>query len=455
MSVHGCWLVSDAYHRTQDPEQHVDKAELSKVGAALARALDADTMMQMARACGFCQRMRSVAPRELVVAVIAAMATQHTETTADVQRTFNALTGRDLAYKPFHKKLAKPSFSELMRRVVAHLMNELVVEALRPMHHSALNLFDDILLHDGSSFAIHDALAEVFPGRRTTISPAAVEVHATLSQWSEQPVALSIAPDTEGERHHLPQPAELKALLLIGYRGYQSVDYCRNVDTEGGHLLIRHQTTINPRVVRALIDGEPTVRHEGQRLHDVIRAHRGQTIDIDAQWQGVGEPHRPDTRLRVILVWNARRKDYMALVTNLRRDLFPPSDVYQIYRLRWQAELLFKEWKSYCNLHAFGTTKAPIAEGLMWAALGACILKRFMAKGAQRVFNVGEVSTRKTVMTIGHHLYALRDVLLRGTAFRGALIAILRHLSTQALRAHPERDRLRGRLRLGILPVIA
>ncbi|MFM2419927.1 MAG: hypothetical protein RL385_4650 [Pseudomonadota bacterium] len=111
MSMHGCWLVSDAYHRSQDPEQHVDKAELSKVGAALARALDADTMMQMARACGFCQRMRSVAPRELVVAVIAAMATQHTETTADVQRTFNALTGRDLADKPFHRKLAKPNLS--------------------------------------------------------------------------------------------------------------------------------------------------------------------------------------------------------------------------------------------------------------------------------------------------------------------------------------------------------
>jgi hypothetical protein len=163
MSVHGCWLVSDAYHRSQDPEQHVDKTLLCKVGAALAGALDADTMMQMAKACGFCQRMRSVAPRELVVAVFAAMATRHTETIVDVQRTFNALKGRDLADKPFHKRLAKPSFSEPVRRSVAHLMNELVVEALRPLHHSALNLFDAILLHDGSSFAVHDALAHVFP----------------------------------------------------------------------------------------------------------------------------------------------------------------------------------------------------------------------------------------------------------------------------------------------------
>jgi hypothetical protein len=160
----------------------------------------------------------------LVVAVIAAVATQSTESIADVQRTFNALTGRTLAYKPFHKKLAKPGFAEFMRLIVSHLLDELVTDALRPMHHSALSLFDDILLQDGSSFAIHAALADVLPGRRTTISPAAVELHATMSLWSDQPLVLFVAPDTAGERDYLPQPEDLKGQLLIGDRGYQSVD---------------------------------------------------------------------------------------------------------------------------------------------------------------------------------------------------------------------------------------
>lgn len=431
----------------------MDRAKLSKFEAALARALDADTMMRMARTSGFCQRMRSVTPQELAVAVIAAMATQSTQTIADVQRMFNALTGHTLAYKPFHKKLAKPGFAELMRMIVAHLLDELVSEALRPMDRNALKLFDDILLQDGSSFAIHDALASVFPGRRTTISPAAVELHATMSLWSDQPVVLSIAADTEGERHYLPEPAALKGLLLIGDRGYQSVDYCRKVDKAGGFVLIRHQMQIDPVVIRSLVDGKHTPMHDGHRLHDVVRRHRGRTIYVDAQWKGVGSQSHLDTRLRVVLIWNPQRRDYMALVTNLDRNRFPPSDIYQIYRLRWQVELLFKEWKSYCNLHGFGTTKAPNAEGFMWAALAACILKRFMAKAAQKVFDVGEVSTRKTVMTIGHHLYALLGAVLSGNAVRQPLLALLRHLSTQALRAHPERDRRTGRLRLGLLPV--
>jgi hypothetical protein len=48
-------------------------------------------------------------------------------------------------------------------------------------------------------------------------------------------------------------------------------------------------------------------------------------------------------------------------------------------------------------------------------------------------------------MTVVHHLYALLCVLLSGRALRDALLSLLRHLSTQASRAHPERDRRKGR----------
>jgi hypothetical protein len=53
-------------------------------------------------------RLRVITPQQLVISVIAAMASRTTETIADVQRTFNALTSNNTAYKPFHKALAKP-----------------------------------------------------------------------------------------------------------------------------------------------------------------------------------------------------------------------------------------------------------------------------------------------------------------------------------------------------------
>ncbi len=431
-------------------EQHI-----SRVQSALTRAMSASKIMALARSTGFCERMRSVAPHEVVVALIAAMATRSTRTIADVVRVFNTVTEHNIAYKPFHNKLSKAAFPEFMRMVVSHLLDELVTESLRPDQRSALAMFDDILLQDGTSFGVSAALKKVFPGRFSTQAPAAVEIHATQSLWQDHPISLAIAADTEGERVYLPQPDEVCNQLIIADRGYQNIDYCREVHAHGGHVLIRFQTSTNPMIVNSFVDGRHMPSHTGQRLHDIIGAMRRKTIDIDGQWKGIGRASRPDTRMRVVLLWNKQRKQYMALVTNLDRERFPPDMLADLYKLRWQVELLFKQWKSYCNLHAFTTTKAPIAEGLMWAALAACILQRFMAKATQTLFGHAEISTHKTAATVGNLLFTLLDAILAKHGVRKALKRILCHLDSQARRAHPKRDRTSGRLSLAIRPILA
>ena len=39
------------------------------------------------------------------------------------------------------------------------------------------------------------------------------------------------------------------------------------------------------------------------------------------------------------------------MVTNLPAQRYPLDMIYRAYKWRWQVELLFKEWKSYANLH--------------------------------------------------------------------------------------------------------
>ncbi len=87
-----------------------------------------------------------------------------------------------------------------------------------------------------------------------------------------------------------------------------------------------------------------------------------------------------------MVTWNRKENRPRYLVTNLPRTEFSLEQVCDAYRLRWQVELLFKEWKSYANLHAFDTKNAAIAEGLIWASICAALLKRFLAHAAQRLF---------------------------------------------------------------------
>ena len=76
----------------------------------------------------------------------------------------------------------------------------------------------------------------------------------------------------------------------------------------------------------------------------------------------------------------------------------------------WQMELLFKEWKSYANLHAFDTTNPALVEGLIWIAIAAAALKRFLAHMTQLLTEV-PISTRKVAMCALHVLGKLVEAL--------------------------------------------
>jgi hypothetical protein len=117
-------------------------------------------------------------------------------------------------------------------------------------------------------------------------------------------------------------------------------------------------------------------------------------------------------------------------------------------------ELLFKEWKSYANLHAFDTANAGIVEGLIWAAIRAATLKRYLAHATQRLTGV-ETSTRKMAMRATHVLGDILHALFAGghRALHAAIERAVRYLAVNAKRAHPDRDRRTGRLQLGLDPV--
>ena len=117
-------------------------------------------------------------------------------------------------------------------------------------------------------------------------------------------------------------------------------------------------------------------------------------------------------------------------------------------------ELLFKEWKSSANLHAFDTTKVALVEGLIWTAIAAAALKRFLAHMTQLLTEV-PMSTRKVAMCAVHVLGAIVQALQSGdvAGLYAALEQAVAYLACHAQRAHPKRDRQTGRSQLGLEPL--
>jgi IS4 transposase len=88
---------------------------------------------------------------------------------------------------------------------------------------------------------------------------------------------------------------------------------------------------------------------------------------------------REGKHYRLIASWPSDKEQPTYGITNLKRQQFSAVDITKLYRLRWQIELLFKEWKSWNNLRKFNTGKKEIMEGLIWSSLLSLLLKRSIA----------------------------------------------------------------------------
>ena len=118
---------------------------------------------------------------------------------------------------------------------------------------------------------------------------------------------------------------------------------------------------------------------------------------------------------------------------------------------QWDIELLFKEWKSHANLHAFDTSNPNIAEGFIWASLCAATVKRYYAHVTQRIAKV-PMSTRIVAKCIHHVLHHILLALMHKPRRLNHYIAnAIDYLSGNAQRAHPARDQRTGRLKLGLM----
>lgn len=409
------------------------------------------TLNALGKSIGFSQRERIITPGRLALSLIKAFSCNKIETIADAQRCFNEMFNEKIAYKPFHNQVAKKTFSELMRQIASSVLEHTVVQVLEFNKNSLLEKFESIYLQDGTSFGLKKSLCKRFPGRFRTVSPAAVELHVTYELPYESPTKITLTADKESERAELPRPEELENSLLLADAGYLSALYLSQLQSSNASYLMRASTKINPIVVN---NGESIINKKTAKTLKDSKKHfsKSKTYDLDV----IFRDDSTNAQHRLIVIWNKKKKAYVYLITNLSRQEYTAEQIREIYRLRWQIELVFKEWKSYANLHKFDTSNESIAEGFIWCAIIAALIKTFIAHATQIIKKV-EVSTRKVAMCSAGVLSRIFEALAIGSLYRlkSEIIKTIEFLSNNALRSHPKRDRNKGRLKIGVEPVFS
>ena len=430
----------------------MDRQQSAIMANKFQAVLDADVLNARGKQRGFAKRERLITPFRLGLSVVASMATQQVQTIADLHRQFNELWAFESDYKAFYTQLLKSSSPEFFRASLCHIMSQLTMKVLGFEAGEAFREFNRLLLQDGSSFALHKALAEVFPGRFNAVSPAAVELHCTLDLLQDAPITIALSPDTDSEHDYRPAPESLQGDVFLADRGYLDLTYLRDIDRHGGFFIVRSKSNLNPRVIDAY-------REDGQRItscHDrdvqaiTSQFPTPQRAELAVEGRIEGAPFRG----RLMVRWPPETTCFDDLCTNLPQDSDAIRRICLGDKRRWHGELLLQAWKSSTNLQTFDPEKATMCEALIWASLAAAALKRFLAHAAAPLLAV-VLSTRKASMPSAYDLPELFRALRHGNGpwYRRAFQEMIHYLGRNAKRAHPERDARTGRSRLGLKPI--
>lgn len=289
----------------------MDRQQFTTMAHKFQSVLDEEILNERGRALGWVKRQRLITPFRLGLSVIGSMATQQVRTIADLHRQFNELWELDTDYNAFYKQLLKSTAPEFVLNSLSDVMSQLIMKVLGFEAGAAFGEFNRLILQDGSSFALHQALAHVFPGRFNAVSPAAVELHCTMDLRQDAPIIMTLSPDTDSEHDYRPAPESLRGDLLLADRGYLDLTYLRDIERHGGCFLVRGKAGLNPRVIDAY-------REDGQRLKScqdrdfqaiTSKLPKQQRAELDVAWLIAGEPFR----VRLIVSWNAETKcfDYL------------------------------------------------------------------------------------------------------------------------------------------------
>ena len=310
-----------------------------------------------------------------------------------------------------------PVMQRMMQRHVARIATEAKSAELR----GRLAAFRDVLIPDGCAFKLASVLSGISPG---TGQPAELKLHAVYSVKSR--TAVDVTP-TAGSVHDSDEfwPTWVAEALYIWDLGYQNVERFVEGALAGAHLLQRLKDRYNPVVLasygpsgtrRALrdSDGSPV------SLQDALACglvHKREQLDLDVQ---IVLRDGRSVVARIVCVPTEGEDRYY--LTTLPRATFTPCDVAELYRVRWEVELFFRNWKGGVRMDHVHRLRNPTSLAVaVTSSMLAALLKSCPGMGSGlRVDAKGRAAAKAPEAWPGDHPRALRRWPARNASMRAS-----------------------------------
>jgi hypothetical protein len=205
-----------------------------------------------------------------------------------------------------------------------------------------------------------DLCAEVFPWATFRRRKGAVKLHLTLDHDGYLPTVLVM---TEGKRHEVlvaRQQVFEPGTILVFDMGYVDFRWLRRLTEQGVFFVTRLQ---RHSVFEVVDRGQ--VPSRGHVVADEVIRMTGPLTS----------KKYPDTLRRIEVDLPGEDRSLVFLTNHMT---FGPTTIAQIYKDRWQIELLFKVLKQYLRVKTFVGTSANALRIQIWTALIALLVVKYL-----------------------------------------------------------------------------
>jgi putative transposase len=367
------------YRRKSPPPRPLGPTEVPE---AIVRTFPPELLRRFAEESGFIERERRIDPVAFFLTLTLDFGVGLQRSLALLKRGYEqrAQLELELAYSSWHGRFT-PELATFLRLCVAHGLSQLK-EADGPVLAERLSIFEDILIKDSSVVRLHAKLATLWPATRSKKVAAGVKVDTMISVRAHGPKSLALVGERTPDVKLLRPGPWVKNRLLLFDLGYYSHRLFAKIGENGGSFLSRLKANADPVFVRSLkVHRGRALELEGKRLSEVLPRLEREVLDAEVEIAFQRREYRGKRRgdsltCRLVGVWDAEHGEYHLYVTNVSAERLTAEELAELYSLRWQIELTFKELKSYYALDQITTTKAEVVESLLWASLLTLIVSR-------------------------------------------------------------------------------
>jgi hypothetical protein len=339
-----------------------------------------DTLLETkARETGFCQRKRKLSPRYFLEMLLCKCFSADQESLVDHAIDLQLNRGIEIKKQSIHTKFTDRAVDFIKSLVSLQLAKKLDLLS------AYLDMFSGVLIQDSTRFGLPASLSEEYTGYGGRGAEAGGKIQFAYELKTHQMCYSSLGSMTENDLTASKNNEWIKeGTLVLRDLGYYCHKGLEEIIDKKAFFISR----VKPKTALFTLDGE---RFDLVRF---IRKMSKNNILYVEKELFVG--HEKKIKARVIfsllpneikkqrsktVAYKAKNKNYTlqkeyqiwtginVFITNVDKKVLNSKKIMDVYRLRWQVELIFKTWKSHYKIDHYKSMRKQRMECYLYATL--------------------------------------------------------------------------------------